>query len=78
MITVLDKTYEEFVEDWLKVDLDNLDGFKSLPERLLTAIEEAGMLPPPDNLYFSLQKDKSWIAEYWNNRPDNLWEPEDE
>lgn len=46
LLKVLDDEYDKFVKDWLKADISNLDGFIPLNERLLQAIEKAGMLPP--------------------------------
>lgn len=63
-LKLIDKTYEQFVEDWLKADIDNLEGFDPLNERVLKALEEAGMLPP-----FTYLKKLGTL--------DTAWEPED-
>jgi hypothetical protein len=46
ILNILDSEYAKFVEDFLEADLDNLEGLTPLNERLLQAIEKAGMLPP--------------------------------
>lgn len=45
-LKIIDDEYGKFVEDWLKADLNNLEGFIPLNERILVALEQAGMLPP--------------------------------
>lgn len=45
-LKIIDEEYGKFVEDWLKADIDNLGGFTPLNERILVALENAGMLPP--------------------------------
>ncbi len=45
-LDIIDKAYTEFVEEWLQIDLNNLENFTPLKERVLSALEEAGMLPP--------------------------------
>lgn len=64
-LKIIDDTYGKFVEDWIKADLDNLEGFSPLNERILSALEKAGMLPP-----FSYLKKIGTL--------DTAWEPEDE
>lgn len=64
-LKLIDKEYGKFVEDWLKADIDNLEGFVPLPERILSALLEAGMLPP-----FTYLKKIGTL--------DTAWEPEDE
>jgi hypothetical protein len=46
VLSLIDKIYGEFVDDWMKVDMNNLDGFVPLNERILSALEEVGMYPP--------------------------------
>lgn len=66
-LAIIDKVYGEFVADWLKADISNLEGFTPINERILSALEEAGMLPPRYDFM---------IGEY--KASDNAWEPEDE
>lgn len=64
-LKIIDDTYGKFVDDWIKVDLDNLEGFIPLNERILSALEKEGMLPP-----FAYLKKLGTL--------DTAWEPEDE
>jgi hypothetical protein len=64
-LKIIDDVYGKFVDDWMKVDLDNLQAFIPLNERILTALEKEGMLPP-----FSHLKKLGTL--------DTAWEPEDE
>jgi|688.fasta_scaffold123535_9 hypothetical protein len=64
-LKIIDDTYGKFVDDWVKVDLDNLEGFVPLNERILSALEKEGMLPP-----FAYLKKLGTL--------DTAWEPEDE
>jgi hypothetical protein len=63
-LIIIDNEYGKFVEDWLKADINNLEGFAPLNERILTALEKSGMLPP----YTYLRK---------IDRLDVTWEPEE-
>lgn len=62
-LKIIDDEYGKFVEDWLKADLNNLEGFIPLNERILVALEQAGMLPP-----FTYLKQIDTL--------DTAWEPE--
>lgn len=63
-LKIIDEQYGEFVADWLKADINNLEGFTPLNERILSALEHAGMLPPRAKLgALGIE--------------DNAWEPED-
>ena len=42
-LKVIDQAYGEFVEDWLKADISNLEGFIPLNERILAALEDSGL-----------------------------------
>jgi hypothetical protein len=64
-LKIIDDEYGKFVEDWLKADIDNLEGFIPLPERILNALVKAGMLPP-----FTYLKKLGTL--------DTAWEPEEE
>jgi hypothetical protein len=67
-LKIIDDQYGKFVEDWLKLDIgddEQVKNFKRLDERILSALEEAGMLPPTTFL------DKL-------NTYDNGWDPENE
>lgn len=66
-LNIIDKAYTEFVDDWLNLDIgdeEKIASFKPLNERILSAIEQAGMLPP------SCELSKLGTL-------DNAWEPED-
>jgi hypothetical protein len=64
-LKIIDTEYGKFVEDWIEADISNLDGFVPLNERILTALEKAGMLPP-----FAYLKKLDTL--------DTAWEPEEE
>ena len=64
-LKLIDETYNKFVQDWLKADIGNLEGFDPLNERVLKALEQAGMLPP------TIRIPPLGVT-------DNAWEPEDE
>lgn len=64
-LKIIDDEYGRFVEDWLKADIDNLEGFIPLNERILDALIKAGMLPP-----FTRLKKLDTL--------DTAWEPEEE
>jgi len=46
-LKIIDDTYGEFCADWIKADLSDLERFVAFNERILSALEKAGMLPPP-------------------------------
>lgn len=62
-LKIIDDEYGKFVEDWLKADLNNLEGFIPLNERILVALEQAGMLPPFTYLKQIGTLDTSWEPE---------------
>lgn len=64
-LKIIDEEYTKFVKDWIDADLDNLEGFTRLEERILSALEKAGMLPP-----FSYLKTLDTL--------DTAWEPEED
>lgn len=64
-LKIIDEQYGKFVDDWIKADLDNLQDFIPLPERILMALEKGGMLPP-----FAYLKKLGTL--------DTAWEPENE
>jgi hypothetical protein len=64
-LKIIDDVYGKFVDDWMKVDLDDLEAIIPLNERILAALEKEGMLPP-----FSHLKKLGTL--------DTAWEPEDE
>ena len=45
-LKIIDDTYSEFCSDWMKANLNDLEGFVPLNERILSTLEKAGMLPP--------------------------------
>jgi hypothetical protein len=63
-LKIIDDTYSKFVEDWLVADINNLEDFLPLNERILSELEKAGMLPP----FTYLQKIGTL---------DTAWEPEE-
>lgn len=71
-LEIIDTEYSKFVEDWINTDLDNLDLFVPLPERILSALEKVGMLPP-----FSDRMWEETANTYLEPQP-YRWEPEDE
>lgn len=62
---IIDEVYDQFVQDWLKADINNLEGITPLNERILDALMKSGMLPP-----FTYLKKLGTL--------DTAWEPEDE
>jgi hypothetical protein len=62
-LKIIDKEYELFVQDWLKADIDNLEGFVPLNERILSALEKQGMLPPFTYLKKIDTLDTAWESE---------------
>jgi len=63
-LKIIDDEYGKFVDDWIKADISNLEGFVPLNERILAALEQSGMLPP-----FTYLKEIGTL--------DTAWEPED-
>lgn len=66
ILDIIDKTYAQFVEDWLNLDIgdkEKIASFKPLNERILSAIEQAGMLPPFAYLKKLGTLDTSWEPE---------------
>jgi hypothetical protein len=62
-LKIIDEIYTQFVDDWIKADLDNLEGFVPLNERILNALEKAGMLPPSTYLNIMQIQDNAWETE---------------
>ena len=62
-LKIIDEIYGQFVDDWVKADLDNLEGFVPLNERILNALEKAGMLPPSTYLSTMQIQDNAWETE---------------
>jgi hypothetical protein len=62
-LKIIDEEYGKFVEDWIKADIDNLEGFVALNERILSALEKEGMLPPFTYLKKIDTLDTSWEPE---------------
>jgi len=42
----LDECYSQWVDDWLAANINELEGFVSLPDRLVKVCEDVGMKPP--------------------------------
>jgi hypothetical protein len=70
-LKIIDDTYGKFCADWLQVNLDNLEQFIPLNERILNALEHAGMVSRYPNSYGFLDEDNEVIM-------NDGWEPEDE
>lgn len=64
-LKIIDEKYAEYVADLLEADIENLEGFIPLNERILSALEKEGMLPP-----FTYLKKLGIL--------DTAWEPEEE
>ena len=62
-LKIIDEICGQFVDDWMKADLDNLEGFVPLNERILNALEKAGMLPPSTYLSTMQIQDNAWETE---------------
>ena len=62
-LKIIDDEYGEFVKDWLKADINNLEGFVPLNERILDALMKAGMLPPFTHLKKLGILDTAWEPE---------------
>ena len=66
-LRIIDDEYGKFVDDWIKADISNLEGFVPLNERILIALEQAGMLPPFTYLKQIGTLDTAWESEDKNN-----------
>jgi hypothetical protein len=67
-LKIIEDQYSKYVEDWLKLDIgddEQISKFVKFDERILSALEEAGMLPP-----FSYLKALGVL--------DTAWEPEED
>lgn len=65
-LKIIDDQYSKFVEDWLKLDIGDAESIKNfipLNVRILSALEQEGMLPP-----FAYLKKLGTL--------DTAWEPE--
>jgi hypothetical protein len=51
VLKIIDDEYGKFVEDWIKADMNNLQDFVPLNERILSSLEKLGMSPPPVELH---------------------------
>ena len=73
MLKLIYKEYDKFVDDWMGLDIGDanaLSNFKPLQDKILDAMEEAGMLPP----YVGLGEEDDWgFLDY-----ETKWEDEDE
>jgi hypothetical protein len=66
-LKIIDDQYSKFVEDWIKLDIGDEEAIKAfipLNERILTALEKGGLLPP-----FTYLKSLGTL--------DTAWEPEE-
>ena len=66
-LKIIDEVYGEFVQDWLKADINNLEGITPLNERILNALEKAGMLPP-----FTYLKKLGTLIQHGSRRMNNF------
>jgi hypothetical protein len=67
-LEIIEQQYGKFIDDWIKLDLTDEESHKNfirLEERILSALEKEGMLPP----FTYLQR---------LGTLDTAWEPEDE
>lgn len=65
-LSIIDMQYDAFVKDWLNLDLNNeeaISKFTPLNERILKALELAGMLPPYTFLETIQKSDMAWEPE---------------
>jgi hypothetical protein len=65
-LKIIDEQYSKYVDDLVKIDVDNEDvmgSFVKLSERVLTALEKAGMLPPSIELPSFGTRDNAWERE---------------
>jgi hypothetical protein len=74
-LKLIDETYNKVVQDWLNADINTLEGFNPLNERILKALEQAGMLPPKACIERSVRVGNEERIAYHNTHE---WEPEDE
>jgi len=67
-LNIIDEEYSKYVDEWVKLDVTNQESLKKfipLNERILSALEKGGMLPP-----FAYLKKIGTL--------DTAWEPENE
>ena len=65
-LKIIDDQYSKYVDDLVKIDIDNekvMESFVKLNERVLTALEKVGMLPPSIELPSFGTKDNAWEKE---------------
>lgn len=65
-LKIIDEQYSQFVKDWLDLDITNdemIKSFTPLNERILNALESAGMLPPYVFLDGIKKSDMAWEPE---------------
>jgi hypothetical protein len=65
-LKIIDNVYGEFVDDWLKLNINDdeqVNSFRRLDERILSALEDAGMLPPRAFLKTLNMYDNGWESE---------------
>ncbi len=65
-LKIIDEQYSQFVKDWLDLDITNdemIKSFTPLNERILNALESAGMLPPYVFLDAIKKSDMAWEPE---------------
>ena len=70
MLEIIDKAYEKFENDWTNLDIDDDDAisnFKPFKDRILDAIEDAGMLPPEVSPLPQQIIDDCLSGNYWEN-----------
>lgn len=65
-LKIIDNVYGKFVDDWLKLNINDdeqVNSFRRLDERILSALEDAGMLPPRAFLKTLNMYDNGWESE---------------
>jgi hypothetical protein len=65
-LKIIDEQYGKYVDELVKLDMDDekvMESFVKLDERVLTALEKAGMLPPSIELPSFGTRDNAWERE---------------
>ncbi len=65
-LKIIDEQYGKYCDDIMQLDLDDekfMQSFVRLDERVLSALEKAGMLPPSAELKQMGIRDNAWEGE---------------